>query len=87
MGRMVKFEFKAQGPNGSGSPVPYSRENRGDFRWEGCLVGDILGERKWWDPTIFSLGPRLFSPPKKIGEKMGMRGEWMEVTHLPYHHP
>ena len=46
--------------------------NRRDFGLEGCLVGVILEERKWWGPTVFSLGPPFFNP--QIGEKMGRSG-------------
>ena len=53
--------------------------NRRDFGLEGCLVGVILEERKWWGPTVFSLGPPFFSPPnwRENGEE-----KWLDVNYL-----
>ena len=33
MGRTVKLEYKAQGPNESGSPVPYNFHNTFTFNY------------------------------------------------------
>ena len=45
--------------------------NRRDFGLEGCLVGVILEERKWWGPTFFN-------PPnwRENGEK------WLDINYL-----
>ena len=49
--------------------------NRRDFGLEGCLVGVILEERKWWAQLFFPWAHHFSTP--QIGEKMGRRSGWM----------
>ena len=55
-------------------------EHREDGKWKREKIREILGKKKWWNMIVFSW-PTIFLTPH-IGEKMGRRMTYIEITHL-----